>query len=85
MKEGGIRASFSKASGQRKLRKSENEEKVLRRITNLMCIVKKMSKIGRGGKGPRWRISEQLTDLSMQGWMNDEYEPALGELEVWST
>ena len=49
---------------------------------NLMCIVTKVSTIGRRGKGLRWKISQLLAELCMQGWMNDEYEPAQEELKV---
>ena len=61
---------------------SENEEKVSRRIKNPMCIAKMMSPIGRSGKGPRWRTRRQLAELCMQGWINNEYEPALEEWKV---
>ena len=36
-----------------KKKKSANEEKVLRLITTLSCVVRKMSAIGRGGKRPK--------------------------------
>ena len=35
---------------QKSLRKSAGEEKVFRRIENVVCIVRKMSAIGRSGK-----------------------------------
>ena len=35
----------------------EDEGKVLKRMKNLMCVVRKMSSVGRSGKGRRWRIS----------------------------
>ena len=44
-------------------KKSVDEEKVLRRITNLLCVVKKMGAIRRSGKGQRWRISQQVAEL----------------------
>ena len=28
-------------------------------------------------------ISQQLAELCMQGWMNDEYEPVQEEWEIW--
>ena len=46
----------------RSLRKrSEDEEKVLRRIKNLLCVVSKMSSIGRSG------IRSKLEDRSATG------------------
>ena len=63
-------------------KRSADEEKVFKRIKSLMCIVRKMSSIGRSGKGLRWRTSQQLAELCMQGWMNAEYELALEEWEI---
>ena len=54
-------------------------KKVLEGIRNLMCIVRKMSSMGRSGK--RSKMAEQC----MQGWMHDECEPLLEEWEVWLT
>ena len=39
-------------------KRSDNEEKVLIGIKSLMFVVRKMSSIGRSGKGLRWRISQ---------------------------
>ena len=61
-------------------KRSEDEEKVLRKIMSLVCIVRKMSSTGRSDKGLRWSIREQLAELCMQGWKNDdEHEPVLEE------
>ena len=65
--------------------RSEGEDKVLQRIEYLMCILRKMSSIGRCGRSRRWRISQQSAELCMQGWMNDEYEPSLEDCQVWLT
>ena len=44
-----------------------------------------MSAVGRSGEGRRWKIRQQVAALCMQGWMNERYEPALEEWEVWLT
>ena len=56
---------------------------MLRRIENLKCTARRTSATGRSGKGRIWRMSQQLAELCMQGWMNDECESALEEWEVW--
>ena len=48
----------------------------------MMCVVRKRSVIGRGGKGLRWNVSRQLTEICKQGWMNDAYELLLEEWRV---
>ena len=52
----------------------------------LHVYFEKMSVIGRSGKCQRWRISQQLAELRMQGWMSEENERAFGDWEVvWLT
>ena len=81
-------ASLLKSFRQRrksfKKKKSVDVEKVFMR-RKIMCIVRKMSAIGRGGKGGRCLISQELAELCMQGFMNEEYEPAFEEWKVWLT
>ena len=59
-------------------------KKVLGSMKSLMCMTRKMSSVGRSSKGRRWWIRQQLAELRMQGWMNDEYEPGT-EWEIWLT
>ena len=55
--------------------RSEDEGKALRWINILMSSVRKMSAVGRRGKGLRWNVSQQLAEICDNGWMNDVYEP----------
>ena len=39
-----------------------------------MCVVRKMTSVGRSDKVSRLNISQQLAKFYKQGWMNDAYE-----------
>ena len=69
-------ASLLQAFGQRTKsikKRSVDGEKVLRIIKNLMCSVKKVSAIGLSGKSQRCRISQQWSELCMQGARMDSF------------
>ena len=81
-------ASLLKAFGWRRksLRtRSKDEGHVTRRINHLMCVVRKMSAVGRSDNGSRLNISQQLAKFYKQGWINDAHELWWEEWEVWLT